>query len=690
MKKNKIFQKKEFLIYIIVGIALIILLTIIGYKLCTNNKKGEINLQISDLKIYENDNEISSNSYLSLLNNKITITNANENNKVTFKVSILSTYKDEKDYQISLIIANNLSEAININIDGKDYIGMNAYSSWHKTTGTNEYDVTVNFTKTYSGDITINVNKTNDDKDLEKEELGIYTKDDFILFMKSIKNNNINIIKVKLHNDITFEENLEYYGGKFNGYFDGLNHTIKGIIIKSSDDNVGIFGILGKNSTVKNINIENISISGKDNVGVIAGKSEADEIANITVKGNVLVSGNNNVGGICGENETIKISKCMITGKDDEERIIKGNEYIGGICGKMGVGANKVSDCEINVNIEGNSKCGGIAGVVASGNIIKDNTLNDTTINTLKADDKCYIGAIAGAINYTSDEIQITDNSFTGFIYGNYFLQNDAAFGEYESESQGIITNTNNKIDYEANIKVNDDTYNVYTMKGLFLLSEKINEGDFKNKTVNIMRDIDLSSRTWLQIDGWNGAITGTVINGNNKTISNMYISDVENGGFISRNSSSFEIKNLTFDKAYIKTKENKSQTYASVLIGKNYANVTIDNIKVTNSTIINNWQCGGLIGYAEGAKQVFKNSEISDCFFGGDNATAGIIFGLGIVDVNVENCKANNIKLYTDGLTWNSTQKEKNFWVGHLYGKELEDVNSTIENVEVVTSYPQ
>lgn len=690
MEKNKIFQKKEFLIYIIVGIVLIILLTIIGYKLCTNNKKGEINLQISDLKIYENDNEISSNSYLSLENNKLTITNANENNKVTFKVSISSTYKDVKDYQLSLIIANNLSEAININIDGKDYIGMNAYSSWHKTSGTNEYDVIVNFSKTYSGDITINVNETNDDKDLEKDELGIYTKEDFILFMKSIKSNNINIIKVKLHNDITFDENFEYYGGKFNGYFDGLNHTIKGITIESSDDNVGIFGTLGKNSTIKNIIIENISISGKDNIGIIAGKSSADEITNITIKGNVLVSGNNNVGGICGENETVKISKCMITGNDDEERTIKGNEYVGGICGKMGVDANEVSDCEINASIEGNSKCGGITGVVASDNVIKDNTLNDTTINALKTDDKCYIGAIAGAINYTSNEIKITNNTFTGFIYGNYFLQNDAVFGEYESESQGIITNTNNKLDYEANIKVNDDTYNVYTMQGLFLLSEKINEGDFKNKTINIMRDIDLSSRTWIQIDGWNGAIEGTVINGNNKTISNMYISDVENGGFISRNSSSFEIKNLTFDKAYIKTKENKSQTYAGVLIGKNYADVTIDNIKVTNSTVINNWQCGGLIGYGEGTKQVFKNSEISDCFFGGDNATAGIIFGLGIVDVNVENCKANNIKLYTDGLTWNSTQKEKNFWVGHLYGKDLEDVNSTIENVEVVTSYPQ
>ena len=120
--------------------------------------------------------------------------------------------------------------------------------------------------------------------------------------------------------------------------------------------------------------------------------------------------------------------------------------------------------------------------------------------------------------------------------------------------------------------------------------------------------------------------------------------------------------------------------------MGKNYSPITLENVIVKNSKVKNNWQCGGMIGFAEGNGPIFKQCSVEDCYFGGYNATAGTFFGLGIVDVTLENCNAKNVQLYTDSLTWNSTAKQVgNFFVGHLYSKALTTTNCTETSVTVV-----
>ena len=124
--------------------------------------------------------------------------------------------------------------------------------------------------------------------------------------------------------------------------------------------------------------------------------------------------------------------------------------------------------------------------------------------------------------------------------------------------------------------------------------------------------------------------------------------------------------------------------------MAKNYSKSVFENIVVKNSKVENNWQCGGIVGFAEGysggTDQTFNNCKVENTFVGGTNATAGTLFGLGIVSVAVNDCTATNVNLYTDGLTWGSTQKQyNNFWVGSLYGKTLTVTNSTETNVVVV-----
>ncbi len=219
-----------------------------------------------------------------------------------------------------------------------------------------------------------------------------------------------------------------------------------------------------------------------------------------------------------------------------------------------------------------------------------------------------------------------------------------------------------------------------------------VNNGStaYQNKTIKLTQNIDLADKEWTPINGWNGVLNGTTIDGNGHSIKNMKISSGDSAGFISNNASSVTIKNLVFDNAYVQTTDGNTK-YAGVIMGKNYSPVTIENVSVINSEVRCTWQCGGLVGFAEGNGPVFKNCTVRNTFVGGYNCTAGAFFGLGGVDITVEDSSVSNVQLYTDGQTWNSTQNPGGdaFLVGHIYGKTLTVTNSSVNNVTVVSAYP-
>ena len=99
---------------------------------------------------------------------------------------------------------------------------------------------------------------------------------------------------------------------RFTGTFDGNNHTISNLSIKSSSTHVGFFGALGTNAIVRNLSIEGdcteciVSSSGTGSVGAIAGilKSGAslDNVsASINVSG--LGTESKDIGGLVGSNK---------------------------------------------------------------------------------------------------------------------------------------------------------------------------------------------------------------------------------------------------------------------------------------------------------------------------------------------------------------------------------------------------
>ena len=245
----------------------------------------------------------------------------------------------------------------------------------------------------------------------------------------------------------------------------------------------------------------------------------------------------------------------------------------------------------------------------------------------------------------------------------------------------------NTEGDYETPVDETSKTVTIASAEELALFAKEVNGGkSYAGYTVKLVNDINLAANKWTPVNAWKGKLNNVTIDGMNHTISNMTTEVGDTAGFIDTSASSITVKDVTFDNAYVKTTPNKSQSYAGVVVGKTYSTTKLINVKVVNSQVVNNWQCGGMVGFAENAQVSFENCVVEDSHFGGYSATAGSFFGLGIVDIQLNGCIARNIQLYTDSLTWSSTAKANgNFYVGHLYGKTLTANNCQEENVTVV-----
>ena len=118
------------------------------------------------------------------------------------------------------------------------------------------------------------------------------------------------------------------YSKRYTGTFDGGGHTITGLTInQSGTDHVGLFGCIGGRGTVKNLTLENVNITGHDNVGGVVGST--DDYLNIvtgcTVSG--TVSGNSNVGGVVGYNNS-SVTACYHASGS-----VSGANFVGGLVG---------------------------------------------------------------------------------------------------------------------------------------------------------------------------------------------------------------------------------------------------------------------------------------------------------------------------------------------------------------------
>ena len=145
----------------------------------------------------------------------------------------------------------------------------------------------------------------------------------------------------------------------YKGTFDGDGYTISGLYCdESSKLYVGLFACVGAGGTVKNVNIADSYVFGKENVGLLCGANggttyNGGTIVNCTVSG--TVKGSYRIGGVCGRNILGTVQNCTsnaaVTGTGD---------YTGGICGENQGGT--ITDCSNTGTVSGNQVVGGICG----------------------------------------------------------------------------------------------------------------------------------------------------------------------------------------------------------------------------------------------------------------------------------------------------------------------------------------
>jgi len=244
------------------------------------------------------------------------------------------------------------------------------------------------------------------------------------------------------------------HGELFEGKFDGGNHEISGLVISNSNEaETGLFGDLGPEAKVSNLQITNAEVSGDSVTGILTARNRG-EIKNVAVEGDV--NGENGVGGVAGVSLNGQIIRGVV------EATVRGNKSVGGVVGVQH-GSSVVSASEFEGQVRStDGKVGGVVGdndgaalinVEASGSVsVVGNSLsagglagdnsgvikNGTSRMNVRSEFH-YVGGIAGSnegiLTQTQASGDVTGLQNVGGVVG---INTDGAVVQ-ESKSTGTI-----------------------------------------------------------------------------------------------------------------------------------------------------------------------------------------------------------------------------------------------------------
>lgn len=219
----------------------------------------------------------------------------------------------------------------------------------------------------------------------------------------------------------------------FRGTFDGNGHTIVGLQAKG-----GIFGKLGSDAVVKNINIVSSVFTGQntgDSVGAVAAENNGGKISGISGYGNTIKGSGGYIGGLVGKNYG------GISNSNDHSTVIAGAGTVaGGIAGVNGTNAGIGGTID---NVQSNSAV--TTGVLAEnqyasnlGGIVGKNEYNINNVSAHGVTGKTgntktsggIVGTNEGRISNAYNESIIHGSENIGGVAGNNVKQaelNDVA-----------------------------------------------------------------------------------------------------------------------------------------------------------------------------------------------------------------------------------------------------------------------
>lgn len=223
------------------------------------------------------------------------------------------------------------------------------------------------------------------------------------------------------------------------------------------------------------------TITGKNNVGGIAGYSYSSNVTGCSVKGEI--NGTNYVGGMVGQaSRLVNVTNCVMIGQ------VKGNEYVGGI---TGYGTNAVSSSGLvgnnlfSGNIVGSKHVGGIVGCASSKLSVSMNMSYAEIYGTNNVGG--IVGRANGSAAYQSTVIakNLAVNPFVsssqdvpGRVIGSY-TNNYVVIGDNSSDEANRCINTTTMKSKDGEIQVDDNAKNGFasTLDFLTTKSNYVNWG---------------------------------------------------------------------------------------------------------------------------------------------------------------------------------------------------------------------
>ena len=205
---------------------------------------------------------------------------------------------------------------------------------------------------------------------------------------------------------------------QFTGEYDGRRYTISNLFIsRSATDYVGLFGSIDY-AKISNVSLTNVNISGKSNVGALAGRVHRNSnVNNSNAQGIVAGTnsvGNVNVGGLVGNLDITNTLSGSFANVN-----VTGYRGVGGLVGNNNSSAVSTSYATGSVNA-GEYFAGGLIGGVLSGSITNSFATGSVSGGT-------YVGGLVGVLQGSTISNSysaglVSGGSNVGGLIGNFFV----------------------------------------------------------------------------------------------------------------------------------------------------------------------------------------------------------------------------------------------------------------------------
>lgn len=340
----------------------------------------------------------------------------------------------------------------------------------------------------------------------------------------------------------------------------------------------------------------------------------------------------------------------------------------GNICGFAGVIFGDVQSVNQQVNltnvhvknakVKGTQSVAGLVGLVTSGSTLNlaNCSVEDSEITNYKTVGESgyvcgLVGKVVGTLNIGSN-VAVKNTNITGYyapVRGARSINAVAATYEKNGASSGTITGTATVTETTNVTALTFNDIVVETAADLQAIAAGFKAGDsYEGKTICIMADIDLAGINWSLAQISNRFFGGT-IEGNGHTIRNMKVVDETSqdgsAGFIGWLNGT--IRNLNFEDANV-----EGSHYVGVICGYNQYG-TIENCTVNRSKVNAKFKnsdrdgdkCGGAIGYCnQNAQVTVKNVKVTNTAVTARRNAAQVIGYCYPDETTIENLKAENV----------------------------------------------